>query len=47
MGKDHVGDVPLSKKILAALTTGEKIFSFNFPKGKASSFGLRFRLTSY
>lgn len=23
VGKDHVGDVPLSKKILAALTTGE------------------------
>lgn len=23
MGKDFVGDVPLSKKILAALTTGE------------------------
>ena len=25
VGKDHVGDVPLSKKILAALTTGEHI----------------------
>lgn len=24
MGKDHVGDVPLSKKILAGLTTGEQ-----------------------
>lgn len=23
VGKDHVGDVPLSKKILAGLTTGE------------------------
>lgn len=23
VGKDHVGDVPLTKKILAALTTGE------------------------
>ena len=24
MGKDHVGDVPLTKKILAALTTGKE-----------------------
>lgn len=33
VGKDHVGDVPLSKKVLAALTTGEnklQIFSTFF-----------------
>lgn len=38
MGKDFVGDAPLSKKILAGLTTGEHIvgvfviffFFFNF-----------------
>lgn len=30
MGKDHVGDVPLSKKILAALTTGERILQIVF-----------------
>lgn len=25
VGKDHVGDVPLSKKIFAGLTTGEDL----------------------
>jgi hypothetical protein len=28
VGKDFVGDVPLSKKILAGLTTGEHIVAF-------------------
>lgn len=27
VGKDHVGDVPLSKKVLAGLTTGKGILS--------------------
>lgn len=30
IGKDHVGDVPLTKKILAALTTGECILDMLF-----------------